>query len=177
MAKEIKKIIPIPDGVTVTFVGQLLTTSGPKGKNERTFWYPGINIEVAGSEVIVDSSVTKKTQKAMVGTFASHVANMIKGVADGFEYRMKVVYAHFPMQLKVEGKQLMISNFLGEKKARSANILGESKVKTAGDEVIVTGVNKEDVGQTAANIEQATRIKRFDPRVFQDGIYTVEKIV
>ncbi|WMW21216.1 50S ribosomal protein L6 [Methanolobus mangrovi] len=177
MAKEIKKIIPIPDGVTVTFVGQLLTTSGPKGKNERTFWYPGIKIEIVDSQVIVDSSVSKKSQKAMVGTFASHVRNMIKGVSEGFEYRMKVVYAHFPMQLKVDGKKLMISNFLGEKKPRSANILGMTAVKTSADEVIVTGIDKEDVGQTAANIEQATRIKRFDPRVFQDGIYTVEKIV
>jgi large subunit ribosomal protein L6 len=119
----------------------------------------------------------KKTQKAMVGTFASHIRNMIKGVTEGFEYRMKVVYSHFPMQLKVEKDKLMIGNFLGEKKPRSANILGESKVKASGDEVVVTGINKEDVGQTAANIEQATRIKRFDPRVFQDGIYTVEKIV
>jgi large subunit ribosomal protein L6 len=177
MAKEIMKIIPIPEGVTVTLQGQLLTASGPKGKNERNFWYPGIKIEIVGSEIIVDSSVVKKTQKAMVGTFASHVTNMIKGVAEGFEYRMKVVYAHFPMQLKVDGKKLMISNFLGEKKPRSANILGESKVKATADEVIVTGINKEDVGQTAANIEQATRIKRFDPRVFQDGIYIVEKIV
>ena len=177
MAKEIKKTIPIPEGVTVTFQGQLLTVSGPKGKNERTFWYPAIIIEITDSEIIVDSTIMKKTQKAMVGTFASHIANMMKGVAEGFEYRMKVVYSHFPMQLKVEGNKFMIGNFLGEKKARYANILGDSKVKTSGDEVTVTGVNKEDVGQTAANIEQATRIKRFDPRVFQDGIYTVEKIV
>jgi large subunit ribosomal protein L6 len=113
----------------------------------------------------------------MVGTFASHITNMMKGVTEGFEYRMKVVYSHFPMQLKVEGDKLMIGNFLGEKKARSAKILGDTKVKASGDEVIVTGYNKEDVGQTAANIEQTTRIKRFDPRVFQDGIYTVEKIV
>ncbi|WP_340820548.1 50S ribosomal protein L6 [Methanolobus sp. WCC4] len=177
MAKEIKKTIPIPEGVTVTFQGRLLTVSGPKGKSERSFWYPGIMIEVMDSEVTVDSTVMKKTQKAMVGTFASHIRNMIKGVTEGFEYRMKVVYSHFPMQLKVEGDKLMIGNFLGEKKPRSANILGESKVKASGDEVVVTGINKEDVGQTAANIEQATRIKRFDPRVFQDGIYTVEKIV
>ncbi|MDG6244391.1 MAG: 50S ribosomal protein L6 [Methanolobus sp.] len=177
MAKEIKKIIQIPEGVTVTFLGRLLTASGPKGKNERSFWYPGITIEIAGSEIIVDSAVTKKTQKAMVGTFASHIDNMIRGVTEGFEYRMKVVYAHFPMQLKVEGRRLVIGNFLGEKKARTANILGETAVKTTADEVVVTGLNKEDVGQTAANIEQATRIKRFDPRVFQDGIYIVEKIV
>jgi len=177
MAKEIKKTIAIPEGVTISIEGQLLTVTGPKGKNERNFWYPGVKIEVAGDEVIVDSTVLKKTQKAMVGTFASHIANMIKGVTEGFEYRMKVVYSHFPMQLKVEGDRLTIGNFLGEKKPRTAKILGETKVKASGDEVVVTGYNKEDVGQTAANIEQTTRIKRFDPRVFQDGIYTVEKIV
>jgi large subunit ribosomal protein L6 len=177
MAKEIKKTIEIPEGVTVTMQGNLLSVTGSKGKIERDFWYPGIKIEVAGSEIIVDSTVLKKTQKAMVGTFASHITNMLKGVTEGFEYRMKVVYSHFPMQLKVEGDRLTIGNFLGEKKPRSAKILGDTKVKASGDEVIVTGYNKEDVGQTAANIEQTTRIKRFDPRVFQDGIYTVEKIV
>lgn len=177
MAKEIKKTIPIPDGVTVAFEGRVLSTSGPKGKNEREFWYPGINLEVTGSEIIVESPAIKKAQKAMVGTFASHISNMMKGVDEGFEYRMKVVYSHFPMQLKVNGKKLNISNFLGEKKPRAANILGDTTVKASADEVTVTGINKEDVGQTAANIEQATRIKRFDPRVFQDGIYVVEKIV
>jgi large subunit ribosomal protein L6 len=177
MAKEIKKTIEIPEGVTVTMQGKLLSVTGPKAKVEREFWYPGVRIEVEGSEVVVDSTVLKKTQKAMVGTFTSHINNMIKGVTEGFEYRMKVVYSHFPMQLKVEGDKLVINNFLGEKKARSAKILGDTKVKASSDEVIVTGFNKEDVGQTAANIEQITRIKRFDPRVFQDGIYTVEKIV
>ncbi|TGC08473.1 50S ribosomal protein L6 [Methanolobus halotolerans] len=175
MAKEIKKEIPIPDGVTVTFTGRILSVSGPKGKNERKFWYPGINIEITDSEIIIDTTINKKTQKAMVGTFASHVTNMLNGVTEGFEYRMKVVYAHFPMQVKVEGKKLIIGNFLGEKKARSAKILGEASVKTSSDEVIISGINKEDVGQTAANIEQATKIKRFDPRIFQDGIYIVEK--
>ncbi len=177
MAKETKTIIEVPEDVTVTFQDRTLSATGPKGKNERQFWYPGVKIEVIDSEVIVDTTATKKNQKAMVGTFASHISNMIKGVNEGFEYRMKVVYAHFPMQLKVEGKQLMISNFLGEKKSRSANILGETTVKNKADDVIVTGINKEDVGQTAANIEQATKIKGFDSRVFQDGIYIVEKIV
>jgi len=177
MAKETKNVISIPEGVTVTFQNDILSVSGPKGKNERYLWYPGIIIEVKGSEIIVDSTSTKKSHKAMIGTFSSHINNMMKGVTQGFEYRMKVVYSHFPMQLKVEGKKLLIGNFLGEKKARSANILGETKVKAGADQVTITGINKEDVGQTAANIEQATKIKRFDPRVFQDGIYIVEKIL
>ncbi|MBN2109697.1 MAG: 50S ribosomal protein L6 [Methanosarcinaceae archaeon] len=175
MAKEIKKEIPIPEGVTVTFTGKVISVSGPKGKNEREFWYPGINIEISDSVIIIDTSINKKAQKAMVGTFASHISNMLKGVTEGFEYRMKVVYSHFPMQVKVEGKKFTIGNFLGEKKARSAKILGETAVKTSADEVLVSGINKEDVGQTAANIEQATKIKGFDPRIFQDGIYIVEK--
>ncbi|MGM0770640.1 MAG: 50S ribosomal protein L6 [Halobacteriota archaeon] len=177
MAKEIKKIISIPEGVTVTLENNVLSASGPKGTNTRFVWYPGVNIKVDGSEVIVDSASSRKKQKAMVGTLASHINNMMNGVVNGFEYRMKVVYSHFPMQLKVEGKKLIIGNFLGEKKSRVSRILGETTVKASGDEVIVSGINKEDVGQTAANIEQKTKIKRFDPRVFQDGIYIVEKRV
>ena len=88
---------------------------------------------------------------------------------------MTIVYAHFPMQVKVEGKTLVIGNFLGEKKPRVAKILGDTDVKVSGNEVIISGINKEDVGQTAANIEQKTKIRRFDPRVFQDGIYIVQK--
>ena len=177
MAKEIKKIISIPEGVTVTFEKNVLSASGPKGTITRFLWYPGVNIDVNGSEIIVDSVSSRTKQKAMVGTYTSHITNMMKGVVDGFEYHMKVVYSHFPMQIKVNGKQFVINNFLGEKKPRVSNILGETSVKASGDEVIVTGINKEDVGQTAANIEQKTKIKRFDPRVFQDGIYIVGKRV
>jgi large subunit ribosomal protein L6 len=97
------------------------------------------------------------------------------GVVNGFEYKMKVVYSHFPMQLKVEGDKLLINNFLGEKRARVSRIIGETNVKTSSDEVTITGINREDVGQTASNMEQITRIKAFDPRVFQDGLYLIEK--
>lgn len=175
MAKEIAKSIAIPEGVSVSYVGNTFTTTGPKGSIERQLWYPGINIHTTDSEILVDSAIIRRKQKAMVGTLASHITNMIKGVTDGFEYKMSIVYSHFPMQVKVEGNVLSIGNFLGEKKPRIARILGETKVKISGSDVVVSGINKEDVGQTAANIEQKTKIKRFDPRVFQDGIYIIEK--
>ncbi len=123
----------------------------------------------------MDAESSRKEQKAMVGTFTSHIKNLITGVNEGFECKMTIVYAHFPMQVKVDGKTLIIGNFLGEKKPRVAKILGETKVKVSGNEVTISGINKEDVGQTAANIEQKTKIKRFDPRIFQDGIYIVQK--
>ncbi|MDQ1275100.1 MAG: large subunit ribosomal protein [Euryarchaeota archaeon] len=175
MVKEIARTIEIPEGVSVSLSQDVITARGPKGTVERTFWYPGIKIEVREGEILVDAESSRKEQKAMVGTFASHIKNLMIGVSEGFECKMTIVYAHFPMQVKVEGKTLVIGNFLGEKKPRVAKILGESKVKVSGNEVTISGINKEDVGQTAANIEQKTKIKRFDPRIFQDGIYIVQK--
>jgi large subunit ribosomal protein L6 len=175
MVKEIARKISIPEGVSVSFSQDLFVVRGPKGTVQRKFWYPGIKIEAGEEEIVVDADSSRKEQKAMVGTFASHIKNLVTGVTEGFECKLKIVYAHFPMQVKVEGKTLIIGNFLGEKKPRVAKILGETTVKVNGNEVIISGVNKEDVGQTAANIEQKTKIKRFDPRTFQDGIYIVQK--
>ncbi|MDR7665002.1 50S ribosomal protein L6 [Methanosarcina sp. Z-7115] len=175
MVKEIARTIKIPEGVSVSLSQDVFTARGPKGTVERKFWYPGIKIEVREEEILVDAESSRKEQKAMVGTFTSHIKNLVTGVSEGFEYKMTIVYAHFPMQVKVDGKTLIIGNFLGEKKPRVAKILGETKVKVTGNDVSISGINKEDVGQTAANIEQKTKIKRFDPRTFQDGIYIVQK--
>jgi large subunit ribosomal protein L6 len=111
----------------------------------------------------------------MVGTFEAHAKNMCRGVSEGFEYRMKVVYSHFPIQLKLQGQRLEIANFLGEKKARYADIAEGVTAKVANDEVVLTGIDREKVGNTAANIEHATHIRNRDPRVFQDGIYMVQR--
>ena len=118
---------------------------------------------------------TKKKENALLGTFRSHITNMIIGATSGFEYKMKIVYSHFPVKTSVKGDKFVIENFLGEKHPRSASIIGDTKIVVKGDEVVLTGSNKENVGQTAANIEQITRIKGYDPRVFQDGIYMTQK--
>ncbi len=175
MPKDMKKTVDIPEGVTVIQEGNNISVTGPKGSSVRELWYPGIVIALEENKVTVDSPNPRKKQVAMMGTIASHISNMINGVTGGYTYRMKVVYSHFPIQLKVAGDHLSIGNFLGEKKPRKAKIQGDTKVETKGDEVIVSGIAIEDVGQTAANIQQATKIKRFDPRVFQDGIYMMEK--
>ena len=175
MVKETARFVDIPDGVDVQIEGTILKVSGPKGKLERDFWYPNIKVEKVDSSIKVDTTIQRKRQKAILGTFTSHIKNMINGVTEGFEYRLKIVYSHFPIQVKTAESYVLIANFLGERKDRKAKIVGESKVKIEGDEVVVTGINKEEVGQTAANIEQTTKISRFDPRVFQDGIYIIVK--
>ncbi|WP_304125600.1 50S ribosomal protein L6 [Methanosphaera cuniculi] len=173
---EITETIPIPEGVTVTIDGSDVTVKGDGGEIKRNFNHNNITVSKDDDEVTVSVAFPNKKDKAMVGTIRSHIANMIYGVKHGFTYKMKIVYAHFPMTVKVKGKLVTIDNFLGERNPRTAKIIGDDvKVSVKGDNVTITGVNKEHVGQTMANIEQATKIKGRDPRIFQDGIYLVDK--
>jgi len=112
----------------------------------------------------------------MAGTWKAHLNNMVKGVTEGFTYRLKAVYSHFPMNLKVESTELVVNNYFGEKVPRRAAFVGDVKVKVVKKtEVVITGHDKEQVGQTAANIERCCTVKKRDRRVFQDGIYLVAK--
>ena len=113
----------------------------------------------------------------MLGTVASHIKNMIIGVTQGYTYKMKMIYAHFPMSVRVEGDRVLIENFGGERAPRVAKVMPGVKVVVKGEDVYVMGIDKEAVGQTAANIQLATRVKDKDPRVFLDGIYVEEKRV
>ena len=185
MEKEaiINVCIPIPEGVNVTINGRLVKVKGPKGAIERELWHPGLQIQIEnrdnGSEIVIKVVSARKKERAMTGTYTSHLKNMITGVREGFFYKLKIVHAHFPMQVAVtkEGNGVAISNFLGERKPRIAKVEEGVKVEIKGKEgeIVVSGINKEAVGQTAASIEQTTRIKGYDPRVFQDGIYIVQK--
>ena len=100
---------------------------------------------------------------------------MITGVTKGYQYKLKIVFSHFPISVKVQGKEILIENFTGERRERRIKILGDAKIKIEPDDIIVEGVNLEDVSQTAANIEQATRVRGKDPRVFLDGLYVYER--
>ncbi|GAB4310398.1 MAG: 50S ribosomal protein L6 [Methanobacteriaceae archaeon] len=173
-AAILREEIHVPDDVDVTINNQV-KVKGPKGELTRKFTSKNIKIKLENQNVILEAQFPKKKDKAMLGTTKSHIANMIHGVTKGFTYKMKIVYAHFPMTVKATGNKVTIDNFLGERYPRTAKIVGDAKVQIKGDEVLVTGINKEDVGQTMANLEQATKIKGRDPRVFQDGIYLVDR--
>ncbi|WP_054839843.1 50S ribosomal protein L6 [Thermococcus sp. JCM 11816] len=172
----IREEIEIPEGVEVTVEGNTVKVKGgPKGELQRELKYPGVQIFTEDGKVVIYKEFPRKKDVAIVRTFKAHINNMIKGVTEGFKYRLKVVYSHFPMTVKVQGDEVVIENFLGEKNPRRAKILPGVTVKVKGSEIEVEGIDKEAVGQTAANIEQATRITKWDRRVFQDGIYIVEK--
>jgi large subunit ribosomal protein L6 len=100
---------------------------------------------------------------------------MITGVIKGFTYKLKIVFSHFPISVKVKENIVSIENFTGERSPRLVKIFGDTKVSVKEDDVIVQGINLEDVSQTAASIEQGTKVKVKDPRVFLDGIFIFEK--
>jgi large subunit ribosomal protein L6 len=163
------------EDVKVTLDNGVISLKGKNGQLSRNFSHPKVKLSIVDNHVIVSSEMPKVREKAIVGTYGAHVRNMIVGVTIGYEYKMKIVYSHFPIKAAVKGTKFSIENFLGEKAPRSANIIGETKIKVAGAEVVLTGSDLEQVSQTAANIERATKIRGFDPRVFQDGIYITEK--
>ena len=167
--------IEIPDDVTATQDHLELTIEGPEGSVTRRLWYPDISVSVDGDTVVVESEDTNAKTNATVGTFESHVTNMIHGVTEGWTYQMEVFYSHFPMQVEVQDGDVVIKNFLGEKAPRRVPIHGDTEVQVDGEEITLSGPNIEDVGQTAADIEQLTRVQGKDTRVFQDGVYITEK--
>lgn len=173
-------IVKIPEKVEVTVHGFKVSASGPKGRLERDFFSPlfaqSIKIAKEAGAVRVSAASEKRKVKSQVGGVAAHIRNMIKGVTDGYSAKLKVVFMHFPVTVKVAGKEVSVANFLGEKAPRRAYVVGDTKVEVKGEEIFVSGTSKEDVSQTAANIETATRVPARDRRVFQDGIFVTEKV-
>jgi len=177
MAYREFRTVEIPDDVQVEVKGKVVTVKGPLGTLTRNFSHAPVEIRLDGNKVIVEAYWPKKRERAMIGTVASHIKNMITGVTKGFTYKMKIVFTHFPIQVSVEGNKVVIRNFLGERAPRIAKIVPGVKVEVTKEDVIVKGIDIEAVGQTAANIEQATKVKGKDIRVFLDGIYIYEKQV
>ena len=172
---EIMDEVAIPDNVQLSLSGTFATVKGPKGELKRDLIYPGVSVTKDGNKIIFKSADGIRKEKAVIGSFAAHLRNMFKGVTIGFKYKLKIVFSHFPVTTKIVGTHLEISNYLGEKSPRCAEIVPGVKVIAGKDEIIVEGIDIEKVGQTAANLEQATRVRYKDPRIFQDGIYLVSK--
>ncbi len=172
---SVEKIVDIPPDVEVLVDKEKVTVRGPKGELARDFSHTPVKISLEDGKVRVSVQWPQKKEVAVVGTVKSHIENMVLGVREGFTYRLKMVFAHFPVSVKTDRDRIVIENFSGERKPRIAKIIGSSMVSVDGDDVVVQGIDLEEVSQTAANVEQATRIRRKDPRVFLDGIYLYEK--
>ncbi|MEM3403870.1 MAG: 50S ribosomal protein L6 [Nitrososphaeria archaeon] len=167
--------IKVPKDITAKLDNNILTVTGPRGSIKKDFSKIRVYIELIDNEIKLRSYSKRRSSMAVLGTASSLIENMFKGVTKGYTYKLKVVSAHFPISVKVKGDHVLIENFYGGKAPRIAKIVGSCKVSVEGDDVIVEGISNEEVGQTAANIEAATTVKRKDQRVFLDGVYIYER--
>jgi len=161
-------MIEIPEGVTVQVDGHKVTAKGAAGEVNKTFGkevsvkLDGKKIEVSGSDYAINTTVE------------SILKSMVNGAKTGYKRSMKLLYAHFPISIEVKGKDILIKNFLGEKQPRKTLLIGNTKIEAKGQNVTISGPDKEAVGQTLANLRTAMKIRDRDARVFQDGIYELE---
>jgi len=167
--------VDIPEGVTVSVNKHMVSFVGPLGKTYKSFRSIPVNIEVSENKVILKTIEHKKRDYAILHTARSIIRNICEGLITGYTIKMKIVFSHFPITVKVEGKTVLIENFQGERAPRSTHIVGNTKVIPKGEDVILTGEVWTDITQTAANIELRSKVKNKDHRVFLDGIYAFEK--
>lgn len=167
--------VKLPEDATLEINKNEVVAKGKLGQLKRTFKLEKMKIEKKDNLLVLKMDEPKSKEKAYMGSVAAHMKNMLEGVSKGHKYKLKVVYKHFPINVSVEKDKFVIKNFAGEKKPRMSKILDGAKVTVKNEIIEVDGMDIEKVGQTAANIEKATRIRKKDIRIFQDGIFIIQK--
>lgn len=171
MSVEIK----LPDSVEAKLDGNIIQLKGTKGSLARPFYYHNLSIELKPKSIVLSCKNATKRDKTNLGTFEAILKNMIKGVSEGFVYKLKICSSHFPMNVSFKDNILSVKNFLGEKVPRTLEIPNDVSLKVDGNIIVLEGIDKEKVGAVAGSIEKLTRITNRDRRRFQDGIYIIEK--
>jgi len=174
--------VVIPDGVTISIKCRVVVVKGPRGelKNDLSHLPVDLQLKEGGKSVLVERWFTSGKQAASIRTACTHITNMIIGVTKGFKYKMRFVYAHFPINVALTNKdtRIEIRNFLGEKVVRVVDALEGVKVSRSSDvkdEIVLQGNDIQNVSRTCALVQQICAVKRKDIRKFLDGIYVSEK--
>lgn len=182
MAKEkhknkgkIIREIELPEGVSIVIDNQFLAIKGPKGEVNRKIKKGNVTIKAENKKIIIESNSQTKEDKKTIGSLAAHIKNMIKGSSQSHTYTLKICSGHFPMNVSINDNKLTVKNFLGEKVPRVLQLKQGAEVKIESDTINVSSANKEIAGQVSADIEQLTRRPGYDSRIFQDGIYIINK--
>ena len=171
--RELTKEIEIPEDLNVEVKDNEVVVSKDKEKIRRRF--SRVLVEKKENKIIVKTKKATKKEKKQINTIVAHINNMLEGIKEKFVYKLQICSVHFPTNVSIKEDEVVIKNFLGETKERKAKILPEVEVKIEGEIITVESANKEAAGQVAANIEIATKVKGKDRRIFQDGIFIIEK--
>ncbi|MFX1405953.1 MAG: 50S ribosomal protein L6 [Promethearchaeota archaeon] len=171
----VEEELEIPRGVQVTLDGNHhITVKGPNGQITKDFSHiKGIKVLIKDNKIIFSTYFPKGNTLALIKTIYNLIKNLIIGVQKNYKYYCKICYSHFPFnaEVKKDKSEIHIVNFLGERAPRITKCLNNVSVQIDGDDIVLIGPDKETLGQTAANLKRCCRIRKKDPRVFQDGVY------
>jgi len=175
----------VPEGVKVHIKTRQVTVEGPRGTLKKDLGHLAVSFQQPSENVIkIEMHHGARKNVAALRTVRSLVNNMIIGVTQGFKYKMRYVYAHFPINVNLDKDNdtglwvVEIRNFLGEKLIRRVQMAEGVDVeasKNVKDELVLTGNSLENVSQSAADIQQICRVRNKDIRKFLDGIYVSER--
>jgi large subunit ribosomal protein L6 len=175
MKKELSKEIEIPHGVDVEIEGSKIVVKGKEGEITKSFKIGKLNFKKQDNKIIIGHKKATKKEKKMINTITAHIKNMIKGVQEKYEYELKICFSHFPITVEIKDDEAIIKNFLGEKVPRKVALPRGIEIDMDKTLIKIKSVDKELAGQAAANLETSTKIRGRDRRVFQDGIYLINK--
>lgn len=173
--KGIEEIIDVPSSLETALARNQLVLK--KGEMETIIHFSGFRVHAEAGKVLISSEKDSRKEKRAMNTFKAHLKNALQGFEKKYVYKLQISAVHFPMTVSYDKtkRALAVKNFLGEKIPRVARILPGVEVKVEKDFVIVESHDRHAAGQSAANIEQATRVSGRDRRVFQDGVWIIEK--
>jgi len=175
MRKKISQKLEIPEGIICEYSGNILKCKKDSQELFRKIDSPQVKVILDSGSVILECEKGNKNIYKIIMSLSAHIRNIFKGLNEKFVYELEAVNVHFPMSIKSGGDKLTITNFLGEKVPRQAKVLPGVEIEVKGQKITVSSPNKEAAGQTAANLEKATKVKGRDRRIYQDGIFITEK--
>ncbi|MBU2496888.1 MAG: 50S ribosomal protein L6 [Nanoarchaeota archaeon] len=179
MKKDILLHVNIPEDVEISLAreGREIKAKHKDKEIVEVFILGKLKLELDGKKLLIKALKGTKREKKLAGTIRGKISNMIKGVIEGFTYKLQIASSHFPMRVEVDKTKgiITVKNYLGERIPRKAKILPDVEIKIENDIITVFSKRKEAAGQTAANIEKTTKAGSRDKRIFQDGIYLTEK--
>ncbi|RPA99548.1 ribosomal protein L6 [Choiromyces venosus 120613-1] len=179
--------LTIPEGVDVSIRSRIVTVKGPRGELKKDLKHLAISFEKpakSDNTILISLHHGNRKNVAALRTVRSLIHNMITGVTKGYKYKMRYVYAHFPINVNIEKNketglgEVEIRNFIGEKIVRRVTMHEGVEVETSTnvkDEIVLTGNSLENVSQSAADIQQICRVRNKDIRKFLDGLYVSER--
>ncbi|CAG9939152.1 unnamed protein product [Clonostachys rosea f. rosea IK726] len=180
-----QELLDIPEGVKVSIKTRIVTVEGPRGKLVKDLSHLAVNFgQPKKNTISIEIHHGNRKNVATLRTVRSLINNLIVGVTKGFKYKMRYVYAHFPINVNLEKNaetgqvEVEIRNFVGEKVLRKVVMQAGVEVvisTTQKDELVLSGNSLEAVSQSAADIQQICRVRNKDIRKFLDGLYVSEK--